>query len=169
MGEWIEAIGNPWVIIVLLTFVPGLELRASIPYGILVAKLPWLAVVGAACLANVLIGPMTYFALERFLHLLLRIRLVDWLWQQMIVRTQKKLQPVIARHGVWGLSVFIGIPLPGTGVYSGAVGGYLLGLNRRQVYIASAAGVLIAAAIVTAVVLTGSEIFSFLINPPAAS
>jgi uncharacterized membrane protein len=78
----------------------------------------------------------------------------------MIAKTQKKIHPLVEKYGVWGLSVFIGVPLPGSGVYSGAVGGYLLGFTKREFYLATAIGVLIAAAAVTAVVLTGAEAFS---------
>ena len=52
-----------------------------------------------------------------------------------------------------GVAVFIGIPLPGSGVYTGAFGAYLLGLDRRKFAVANVIGVLIAATAVTALCL----------------
>ncbi len=147
---------NQYLWIVLLTFVPALELRASIPYGILVAKLPWFVVFPVAVVSNIALGPIIYLLLNRLLHVLLRIRIVNRLWDHMIVRTQKKIHPLVEKYGVLGLSIFIGIPLPGSGVYSGAVGGYLLGFTKREFYISTVLGVLIAAIVVTIVVMTGS-------------
>lgn len=146
----------PYLCIVLLTFVPALELRASIPYGVLVAEENWLVVVGLAVVANILLGPVVFFMLDKFMHLLLRISLIDRLWKRMILKTQKKIHPLVEKYGVLGLSLFIGVPLPGSGVYSGAIGGYLLGFTKREFYLATVIGVLIAAAAVTAVVMTGA-------------
>jgi uncharacterized membrane protein len=59
----------------------------------------------------------------------------------------------VDKYGELGVAVFIGVPLPGTGVYSGALGSYLLGLNRRKFMIANIRGVVIAGAAVTAICL----------------
>jgi len=168
MIEWFRcSFDNPWLIIVLLTLMPLLELRASIPYGIWVlGKENWLGVVAVAVVANIIIGPVMYFLLERFLHLLLRIKLVDWYWQRSIVKTQKKIHPLVEKYGVLGLGFFIGVPLPGSGVYSGALGGFLLGFSKGKFYLATVLGVLIAAAVVAGIVLTGVNLLEFLIIKP---
>ena len=159
-----EFLSNPYVLIVLLTFAPGLELRASIPYGILVADLPWFVVVPLAIVVNILLGPVVYFLLDKFLHLLLRIRLLNRMWDRVVAKTQQKIHPLVEKYGVVGLGMFIGIPLPGSGVYSGAAGGYLLGFTRREFYLATVVGVLIAGAVVTAIVLTGSTTLDLFIK-----
>ena len=165
MLEWLsDLFSNPYFLIVLLTLTPFLELRASIPYGILVAKLPWPTVAALAVVINILLGPILYFLLEKLLHLLLRIRLVNRFWDRTIIKTQKKIHPLVEKYGTWGLGFFIGVPLPGSGVYSGAFGGYLLGFTKREFYIATVLGVLIAAAAVTVVVLTGATTFEFFIK-----
>ncbi len=165
MPEWVsEFFSNPYVLIVLLTFAPALELRASIPYGILIAKLPWFVVVPLAAGVNILLGPIVYFLLDKLLHVALRLRLVRHFWDRMILKTQKKIHPKVEKYGVLGLSVFIGIPLPGSGVYSGAIGGYLLGFTKREFYISAVLGVLMAAAVVTAVVITGAETFAVFVK-----
>ena len=158
---------HPYVCIVLLTFVPALELRASIPYGILKANEPWFLVVAVAVVANIVLGPIIFFLLDKFMHLLLRIPLVDRMWNRMIRKTQKKIHPLVEKYGILGLSVFIGIPLPGSGVYSGAVGGYLLGFTKKEFYLSTVIGVLIAATAVTAVtfaLMGGIETFNLFIK-----
>ena len=147
---------NQYLLIVILTFVPALELRASIPYGILVAELPWFVVFPVAVVSNIVLGPIVFLLLNQLLHVMLRIRIVNRIWDHMILKTQKKIHPLVEKYGVLGLSIFIGIPLPGSGVYSGAVGGYLLGFTKREFYISTVLGVLIAAIVVTIVVMTGS-------------
>ena len=62
------------------------------------------------------------------------------------------------------LALFIGVPLPATGVYSGMLAAYVMGLDFKRSMIAAALGVLIAAVIVTVVTLTGAEAWSFLIK-----
>ena len=166
MAEFFSDLSNnyPYLCIVLLTLVPALELRASIPYGILVAEENWLVVVGLAIVTNILLGPVVFFVLDKFMHLLLRISLIDRLWKRMILKTQKKIHPLVEKYGVFGLSVFIGVPLPGSGVYSGAIGGYLLGFSKREFYIATIIGVLIAATAVTVVVMTGTSAHNLFIK-----
>ena len=77
---------------------------------------------------------------------------VHGLWPQ-FERARQKLHPYVEKYGEWGVAVFIGVPLPGTGAYSGAVGSYLLGLDKRRLAVANLAGVLIAGAAVTGVCL----------------
>ena len=60
--------------------------------------------------------------------------------------------------------MFIGIPLPGSGVYSGALGSYLIGLKYKKFIIANIVGVVIAGIIVTLVVLSGNGIFSLFVK-----
>ena len=68
-------------------------------------------------------------------------------------KRQQKLKPVVDRYGEWGLAIFIGVPLPGTGALTGAVGAFLLGFERRRFYVANVAGVVMAGIAVTAVCL----------------
>lgn len=150
-----EFVSDPYVLIVILTLMPFLELRASIPYGILVAKLPWWQVFVLAVIVNIALGPVIYFLIDKFLHLMLRIGFVKRIWDRMIVKTQKKIHPKVERYGLVGLGIFIGVPLPGSGVYSGAIGGYLLGFRKRDFYLATVIGVLIAAIVVAAVSIAG--------------
>ena len=63
MADFFSDFSNnyPYLCIVLLTLVPALELRASIPYGILMAHENWLVVVALAVVSNILLGPVVFF------------------------------------------------------------------------------------------------------------
>lgn len=148
---------NNYVLIVLLTLAPFLELRASIPYGLWETDEPWFVVVALAIVVNIVLGPVVYFLLDKLLHIALRIRWINRFWDHTIVKTQKKIHPLVEKYGVLGLGLFIGVPLPGSGVYSGAFGGYVLGFTKKEFYIATVVGVLIAGAAVTAIAILVGE------------
>jgi len=76
----------------------------------------------------------------------------------------EKIHKYVDKYGLLGVSIFIGIPLPGSGVYSGALGAYLLGINFKKFLIASIIGVLIAGILVTIISLTGVEMFELFIK-----
>jgi len=152
------------LILILITLIPTLELRASIPYGILRADVHWGTVVLVCVLTNIVLGPLVYLFLHKAITLLLRFEWLKGIYQRTVTKIQRQIQKSIDRYGEMGVALFIGIPLPGTGSYSGALGAYLLGLSYRKFIIANLIGVLIAGTIVTAVVLSGLEAFRILIK-----
>lgn len=161
-----------WLIAVLvlcaITCIPALELRASIPVGFFalgatcerlagalgvewtgVEMSPWL-VAGVCVAANVVLGVVVFEVLLPCLRLMRR-----WGWFERRVwpifeRRQEKLRPAVEKYGEWGLAVFIGVPLPGTGAVTGAIGAFLLGFDRKRFYLANVAGVVLAGVCVTA-------------------
>ncbi|MFH1316002.1 MAG: small multi-drug export protein [Candidatus Woesearchaeota archaeon] len=154
---------NEILIIILLTFLPFLELRASIPYGIIVlGKEYWLLVFAIAVAANILLGPILYVFFHKIIRLFLKVKSINKLWEKVIERAQKKVKPYIEKYGVIGLGIFIGVPLPGSGVYTGSIGGYLLGFNFKDFMKSVVIGVLIAGIVVTIISysgISGFEIF----------
>ena len=145
----------------LYTMIPTLELRFSIPYGLYEydETLGTAAVVGICLLANIVLAPFVWVFLDKVVHLFLRIGWIASLYEKIVGRAQRNLHPYVERWGTMGLALFIGVPLPGSGVYSGALGAYVLGFRFRQFLIASIGGVLIAGAAVTAVAATGATAF----------
>jgi uncharacterized membrane protein len=152
------------LILIGITFLPIFELRASIPYGILYYHMHWLTVFIIAVLANIAIGMIVYFILDKFVHLAIRVKWINRIYQHFVLKTQKKIHPYVEKYGTLGVAVFIGIPLPGSGVYTGALGSYLLGLGYKKFFIANVIGVLIAAIAVTLIVLFGSGAWNFFIK-----
>ncbi len=150
--------------IFLITMVPTLELRASIPYGILSAGIHWGGVFLVAVISNIILTVLVWWFVNYFMDYFLMIKFVRKIYNKVVVRTRRKLEPYIEKYGVLGLALFIGVPLPGSGVYTGGLGAYLLGYDFKDYFKASVVGVLIAGIIVTFLVVSGASGFEFLIK-----
>ncbi len=154
---------------VLLTFLPTLELRASIPYGYLMlsqdGQMHW-AVVALLCIGtNFLLAPLVWVFVHHVMEIFLRVAFIKKIYDWAVKRAQRKVEPYVRKYGTLGLALFIGVPLPGSGVYTGCLGAYLLGYRFRDYMWASALGVLIAGTVVTALVVSGTEAFFFFKDP----
>lgn len=150
--------------IIMITFLPFLELRASIPFGIFSTDLSWEVVFIICIISNVIIGILIFVLLEWLIKLMTIIKPVEIIWGKYVERTRRKIHKGVEKYGEWAVIIFIGIPLPGSGVYSGALASFIIGLNFKKFIIADIIGVLIAGILVTIVSLTGSEIFSIFIK-----
>lgn len=150
--------------LIILTLLPFLELRASIPYGVFNTDFSLLTIFLVCVVTNIFLAPILYFFFNEIIHIFLRIGFVNRYYQKTVVRTQKRVHKYVERYGVWGLAIFIGIPLPGSGVYSGALAAYLLGFRFREFFKAAIIGVLIAGIIVLLVSTAGDSAFNFLIK-----
>lgn len=137
--------------LVLITLVPALELRASIPWGIfgMGDEVSWLFVVIVCTVANIILGWLVFMVLGPCFRLVRKWGWFDRRIWPILERTQHKIRPYVEKYGEIGVALFIGIPLPGSGVYTGAFGSYLLGVDKRKFAVANVLGVLIAAAAVT--------------------
>ena len=153
-----------WLELILWTLVPALELRWSIPWGVWCAVYHWGWVVLICVVANILLGFVVFFVIEYFIKLMTLIGPVGRLWNRYVEHTQKKIHAAVEKWGEWAVAIFIGIPLPGSGVYSGALASYLIGLPFRKFIIANILGVLIAGTVVTLVSLLGIDALEFFIK-----
>ena len=133
----------------LISMVPIIELRFGLPYGI-AQGLPYPVALTAAVLGNMLPVPFIIIYIKR---------IFAWLrgrWTGLdtfITRQENKANvkgEVVQRVGPWGLLLFVAIPLPGTGAWTGALIAALLNLRVKQAVPAIFVGVCIAAAIMSA-------------------
>ncbi|MCX6737339.1 MAG: small multi-drug export protein [Candidatus Parcubacteria bacterium] len=69
--------------------------------------------------------------------------------QKILIRAQAKTKDAYQKWAKWGLTVFVAIPLPLTGAWTGTVGARLLGLSRRDTCFYVGLGVVMAGVIVT--------------------
>lgn len=147
-----------------LTLAPTLELRASIPYGILGLQMNIISVFLICVITNAILGPVIYFLLDKVVHLFLRIKWIGKCYQKSVDRTQRKIKKYVEKYGEYGLALFIAIPLPGSGSYTGALAAYLLGLSYKKFIITNLIGVVLAGVAVTIITLSGSTAFHGLIK-----
>ncbi|MCX7785267.1 MAG: small multi-drug export protein [candidate division WOR-3 bacterium] len=145
---------SPDLAVLITAMLPIVELRGAIPLGINFYNLDWYRVVILAIIGNILpILPMLFF-LNKFSELLSRIPLFKKFFDWLFARTRKK-SKIIEEYEMIGLMIFVAIPLPATGAWTGTVAAFLLGLGYFQSLIAIFCGVLIAAIIVTTLSLLG--------------
>ena len=147
-----------------ITLLPFLELRASIPYGVFKTELSLLTIFLVCVITNIVLAPIVYFILDNFVGLFTKIKFIDRIYQKIVIRTQRRVHKYVEKYGVLGLALFIGVPLPGSGVYSGALAAYLLGFRKRDFFMAAVIGVLIAGVIVLLVSTAGNSALSFMIK-----
>lgn len=131
--------------IVLVTLLPWIELRGSIPLGIALGENP-LLVFAVATLANMLLVFPVFLLLGIFFPYFENLPVI----QPSLAKLRGKVGKYVEKYGFFGLMVFVAIPLPGTGAYAGTLGAYLLGMKKRSAIPAIALGVLIAGILVTA-------------------
>jgi len=150
--------------IIALTLLPTLELRASIPYGIFSTDLHWSVVFLIAVITNMVLGAMVYTIIDKTLHIFIKYSWFNKPYTWYHKKVQNKIEKNVEKYGELGVALFIGVPLPGSGSYSGALAAHLLGLNFRQFFIANLIGVLIAGVAVTTICLFGTEAFQMFIK-----
>jgi uncharacterized membrane protein len=135
--------------LILLTFIPFLELRFSIPYGINILELPVTIVFLVCVLTNMLLGPIVYILIDKLTDFALKFSLFAKPYNLIIVRTQKRIHKYIDKYGWIGLALFIGVPLPGSGSYTGAIAANIIGMDFRRFVVANIIGAIIAGTIMT--------------------
>ena len=146
-----------------LSLLPVSELRGGIPYA--VARDINLFVAYIVCvLSNILVIPILYLFLETLHKPLYRIKPYRFIFDKWVIRTRKKAEQKVGRYGYWGVMLFVAIPLPITGAYTGTLAAWLLNLEKRKSFWYLALGVVIAGVIVSVVTLTGIEVFKIFIK-----
>ncbi len=134
-----------WLYVLLITLVPWIELRASIPIGLSMG-LDIVPLFLFVVTVNTLLALPLYVALSlTYRQFFQRFSLI----RRLVERTQAKGQSYADKYGLLGVSLFIGIPLPGSGVWSGTLVAWFIGMRKRETLLAAFIGNLIAGTIVT--------------------
>ncbi len=136
--------------IVLVSMVPMIELRASIPMGCGMGLPAW-QVYLAAVVGNMLPVPFIVLFIRRVFEFLRKHwKKLQGLIDRIEARAMKK-SGRVRQFEILGLILFVAIPLPGTGAWTGSLIAALLDIRLRRSIPTIFLGVLIAGAIVTAV------------------
>jgi uncharacterized membrane protein len=128
-----------------LTLVPWIELRGSIPLAIALGWSPLTAGLVGVLVNWCVIVPGYLFLDLCYTRWLSRFAVV----RRVVARVRAKGGGLVERYELLGLALFVAVPLPGTGAYSGTLLAWLLGLPRWRAMGAVALGVLIAGIAVT--------------------
>ena len=148
-----------WVVLISMT--PIGELRAGVPMAYLHYGFPWYSAFLLCLLGNLLPIPFILIFLDPISRLLSKVKLFDRITKWVFERTRRRGKKIERVEGI-GLAIFVGIPLPGTGAWTGALLAFLLGMERKRAFFYIALGVLIADIIVTAVCVAGYQTYLWL-------
>ncbi len=133
----------------LVTVSPISELRGGIPLGIALGLDPLFTFL-MAIVANALIFFPVFFALRLFYDkFLFRIPLFG----RYLDSLRKRGKPIVDKYGFWGLFLFVAVPLPFTGAYTGTILAWLLDIDWKKAFPAVGVGVIVAGVIVFLITL----------------
>lgn len=142
------------LIVFFIAALPVVELRGALPVAINVFGLSWYYALSLALLGNLLPVPFILLFLEAITKWLSRIdfchRGLNWLFE----RTRRRGR-IIERYKRIGLALFVAIPVPVTGAWTGSLAAVLFGLKFKHAFLAISVGVLVAGVIVTCLSLLG--------------
>jgi len=148
---------------IVLSMLPIAELRGGIPYALAHDIHPLTAYI-ICCIANMFAFPLVYIFFNFFHDLFNKMEWYRNLFDKLVLRTRKKVEGNLEKWGFWGLMIFVMIPLPVTGAYTGSFAAWLFGIQKRKAFLAVTLGILIAGVIVTTIFLSGAEFFNFLLK-----
>lgn len=147
---------DSWWVVFLTAMTPLGELRAAIPLGIGFYKLAPLTTLGVAFLGNIIPVIALYFLLDPLTKWLRRLgQPIDRWFTWLFAHTYRKHSADFDRYGSLALMIFVAIPLPFTGGWTGALLAYLFGIKWYYALSNLLIGVAVAGVIVTFLTLGG--------------
>lgn len=153
------------LIVFLVSMVPLIELRGAVPYGVIFGLPLWLTFV-VAIIGNMLPVPIIYFFARKVL---------EWGCDKPVIgkfftfclekghRGGEKLKAKAGRGLFWALLIFVGIPLPGTGAWTGTLAASLLDMGFKESVLACMGGVILAGIIMGTLSFLGVSAFGIIV------
>lgn len=144
-------------VVMIVAALPISELRGAIPlglsFGMPLSKVVWLSILG-----NFSFVIPALFLFEPVTNYLSRFGLLKRFFDWQIARTRKK-GDTVQKYEALGLILFVAIPLPMTGAWSGVIAASLFKIRFRYAVAAILTGILIAALIVSVLCTLGMMSF----------
>ncbi len=151
-----------YLICFLISMVPLIELRGGVPYGV-VMGLDYFPALIVCAVGNMLPVPIIYFFARKVLIWGCDKKYIGRFFTYCYEKGEKGGQRLIARTGRGGLFValmlFVGIPIPGTGAWTGTLAASFLDMGIKSTTASVCLGVIIAGIIMGVVSMTGVHIF----------
>ncbi len=145
LGNYVSA----EVMVFIISLFPILELRGGL-IAAWMLKVPLLKAIPICIIGNILPIPLILLFIKKIFAWMRRFRffakIVEWLEQKAMGKKDQ-----IERYEFWGLVLFVGIPLPGTGAWTGSLIAALLDIDFKKAIAAELLGIVIATFIVSVV------------------
>ena len=146
--HWLTTdLNGEFILTLLVSMIPVVELRGGIPFGV-AAGLPGGAAYLAAVIGTLLPVPVIVVYIRRIFlfmrqHMPRLNRGVDKMEQKAHLK-----RAAVLKYQYLGLAIFVAIPLPGTGAWTGTLAGSILDMKFKDVLVACMGGVLLAGVII---------------------
>ncbi len=150
-----------WFQVFFFSMIPWFESRYVIPYAMLGLGWSWWHAFPFAIVGNVLPVPfilLFFHHVEKFLRRFrFWVNVMDWLFS----KTRKRADRKIRRYEYFGLLLFVAVPLPFTGAWTGALVAYLFDLDFSKSLFTIFVGIVIGAVVMVGLTLTVGHIFGY--------
>ena len=143
-----------YLICFLMSMVPVVELRGAMVYAVVVEGLPEIPALLVCVAGNMLPIPFIYFFARKLLQWGAKKRYVGKICRVFLDKGERGGNKLVKKAGRGGLFValllFVGIPLPGTGAWTGALGASFLNMGFKSTVASVSLGLVIAGVIMGA-------------------
>lgn len=142
--EWLtETMAGEFLLTVLVSMVPIIELRGGIPFGVAAGLPVWMAFV-AAVIGNIIPAPFIIMFIKRiFAWMRRKLPKLNSVVDKLETKAHLK-GATVTKYKYLGLAIFVAIPLPGTGAWTGALVAAFLDMRLRKAMPAIILGVVVA-------------------------
>jgi uncharacterized membrane protein len=151
IARWFAGLPKEWVVFI-ISMLPIVELRGAIPWALSPAMGPplnWAAAFGIAFCGNLVpVVPILRYLGPGSDLLRRRSAAFDRFFSWLFARTRRRGR-VVERYGAIGLALFVAIPLPVTGAWTGSVAAFIFGIPFGRALACIALGVAISGTIMT--------------------
>jgi len=156
------------LIVIAVAALPIVELRGSIPLAVGILGMSPLEAAAWSVLGNVIPIFLIYWFGDAWVKWTSsRQGILQRLTDRTLHRSRRALDGKFRKYGMMALPIFVGIPLPMTGVVTGTLAAFLFGIPLRKSFPLLLAGVVMAAIIVTFVTTGALSFLDFLLVVPA--
>lgn len=151
-----------YLFVFLVSMVPLIELRGGVPIAVGMGLDYWTSL-GVCVLGNMLPVPIIYFFARKVLHWGCDKKYIGKFFTYCLEKGEKgghKLSQKAGRGGLFfALLLFVGIPLPGTGAWTGTLAASFLDMGIKSTTLAVSLGVVLAGIIMGVITMTGVHLF----------
>jgi len=138
----------------ILTILPVSELRIGLPLALTYAfeeSIPIILIFSIVVLLNILLVFFVFYFLDNLHKILMEVKIYQRFFRFYLRKIQGKIDKFEKRYASQGfiaLAIFVAVPLPGTGAWSGCLVAWLLGLERKKSILAISTGVFVAGVLI---------------------
>ncbi len=146
--------------VLLLAMMPVIELRGALPLAFVVYKLPVVFSLILVIIGNMIPAFAILYGWDKFIDWVK----LHWPWlhkklSHLEEKTEGKWNEKIEKYGPWAIMIFVAVPLPGSGVWTGALAAWIFSLSKKKALLSLFAGVVLASILVTALTFGGLKLF----------